>query len=222
MTELVWLACTDPGPMLEFLRSKASERKLRLFACACCRRIWHLLTDVRSLQAVEVAERYADGEAGLGALTAAGQAASSVTLDAWGHAAAAAEFAAEATWSDDEFGGAYRAALSASSASLARGQTDSTVQCDPLRDLTGPLPFRAARIGPTWLTWSAGALVKLAQTTYDDRLLPAGTLAPARLAILADALEEAGCTDLDILNHCRQPGVHVRGCWVVDLLLGKS
>ena len=59
------------------------------------------------------------------------------------------------------------------------------------------------------------------QAAYEERELPAGTLDLARLAILADALEEAGCTNADILNHCRVPGVHVRGCWAVNLLLGK-
>jgi hypothetical protein len=66
-----------------------------------------------------------------------------------------------------------------------------------------------------WLAWNDGIVPKLAQAIYDDRVFD-------RLPILADALEEAGCTNADILNHCRQPGEHVRGCWVVDLLLGKS
>jgi hypothetical protein len=66
-----------------------------------------------------------------------------------------------------------------------------------------------------WLSWNDGIVPKLAQAIYDDRVFD-------RLPILADALEEAGCTNADILNHCRQPGEHVRGCWVVDLLLGKS
>jgi hypothetical protein len=65
-------------------------------------------------------------------------------------------------------------------------------------------------------------VVALAQAAYDQRELPSGQLDIARLAVLADAQEEAGCTDADLLNHCRQPGVHVRGCWAVDLLLGKS
>jgi hypothetical protein len=62
-------------------------------------------------------------------------------------------------------------------------------------------------------------VLALAQTAYDDRLLPAGTRDPDRLAILADALEDAGCDNAEILSHLRGSGPHVRGCWVVDLLL---
>ena len=68
---------------------------------------------------------------------------------------------------------------------------------------------------PAWLTWNYGTVPAIARHVYDDRAFH-------DLPILADALEDAGCTDAAILAHCRQPGAHVRGCWVVDLLLGKS
>jgi hypothetical protein len=80
-------------------------------------------------------------------------------------------------------------------------------------------PFRPVSLAPAWLT---PAVLKLAQAAYDDRILPPGHLDNTRLAVLADALEEAGCTDPDILSHVRGPGPHVRGCWPVDLLLGKE
>jgi hypothetical protein len=84
-----------------------------------------------------------------------------------------------------------------------------------LRDLIGN-PFRPVpTIDPAWLAWNGGAVRKMAQAIYDGRRF-------ADLPVLADALEDAGCADAAILGHCRGPGVHVRGCWVVDLLLGKA
>jgi hypothetical protein len=91
-------------------------------------------------------------------------------------------------------------------------------QLDLLRDIIGN-PFHPVSIN---LAWQTPTVLSLAQAAYDNRILPAGTLEPARLAVLADALEEAGCDNADILNHLRQPGEHVRGCWVVDLVLGKG
>jgi hypothetical protein len=76
-------------------------------------------------------------------------------------------------------------------------------------------PFRPAALDPAWLRRNDGTAAKLAQAVYEERRF-------ADLPILADALEEAGCTDAAILAHCREPGDHVRGCWVVDLLLGKA
>jgi hypothetical protein len=87
-----------------------------------------------------------------------------------------------------------------------------------LRDLFGS-PFSPVAIATDWLTPSA---LSLAQAAYDERIMPRGELDPARLAVLADALEEAGCTDPDLLGHLRSPGPHVRGCWALDLILGKE
>ena len=72
------------------------------------------------------------------------------------------------------------------------------------------------------LAWNDATVVRLAQAAYEERHLPAGTLDNGRLAVLADALEEAGCTDADLLSHLRGSGPHVRGCWPVDLCMGKS
>ena len=226
MTEAEWNACTEPCPMLDFLRGKASDRKLRLFAVACCRRIWHLMTDERSRRAVKVAERYADGMATntqrrAAALAAAavggkhgGAASFAVSVPAHDAAERALEHAAlsigyastkimDTQWGDNR---AYFAAVTEASAG------EHIAQIPLLHDIFGPLLFRPVALDPSWLTSS---VKQLAEATYEEKIFH-------RMPILGDALEEAGCTDAGILNHCRQPGKHVKGCWVVDLLLGKS
>jgi hypothetical protein len=98
---------------------------------------------------------------------------------------------------------------------------ERAAQCDFLRDLFGN-PFRPVTLDPAILTWHDATVVRLSWAAYDERHLPEGTLDNGRLLVLADALEEAGCGDARILEHLRGPGEHVRGCWVVDLVLGKS
>ena len=83
-----------------------------------------------------------------------------------------------------------------------------------LRDLAGN-PFWQGTIDPSWLAWQNGLIPKIAQFIADSQAFD-------RLPILADALEDSGCTDADILAHCRESGEHVRGCWVLDALLGKE
>jgi hypothetical protein len=208
MTEAEWLACTEPTPMLEFLGDRASSRKLRLFAVACCRRIWHLLTDEASRRAVEVAERYADGQVTEEQLEEAGKRAGWAA--AWAAHGDAAEAAAWAASRREEEGWP---SITAERAGFAETQdaTERQFQSDLLRDLFGN-PFRPATVNPRWLTSTVTAF---ARTIYEDRAFD-------RMPQLADALERAGCTNADILAHCRQPGEHVRGCWVVDLILGKE
>jgi hypothetical protein len=89
--------------------------------------------------------------------------------------------------------------------------SDYPAQAALLRDIFGN-PFRPAALDPAWRT---GTVLALARGIYEDRAFD-------RMPILADALQDAGCTDEDVLGHCRGPGPHVRGCWVVDLVLGKS
>jgi hypothetical protein len=102
-------------------------------------------------------------------------------------------------------------------------QAEADHQAALLRDLFGPLPFREVRPRRAWLAWNGGTVKCLAEGIYQERALPSGHLDTTMLAVLADALEEAGCRDSDVLSHCREQGrVHVRGCWVVDLLLQKG
>jgi hypothetical protein len=87
-----------------------------------------------------------------------------------------------------------------------------------LRDIFSNL-FRPVTLDPGWRTPKVRTLAK---ADYDQRELPAGTLDPGRMTVLADALEEAGCMEADLLDHLRGPGPHVRGCWAIDLLLEKA
>lgn len=88
---------------------------------------------------------------------------------------------------------------------------ESAVQVRLLRDIFGD-PFRPVAVDPSWLT---STVVALAGCVYHEEAFD-------RLPILADALQDAGCDSDDVLDHCRGCGPHVRGCWVVDLLLGKD
>ena len=236
MTEQEWLACNDPTLMLTFLRSKASDRKLRLFAVACCRRIWHLLTDQGSCEAVNAAEKYADGEIGeqrfrkLGAAAelAFEEANSNVLNPDYSdpHGAGIAEAATiSAFWLShvgDHSDLAAEATVEAVRQATGTAEEERRHQVCLLHDVFGPLPFRPIVIEPAWLTWQGNTIPRLAQAAYEERLLPSGYMDARCLTVLADALEEAGCHDADILTHCREPGPHFRGCWAVDLLLGKG
>jgi len=93
---------------------------------------------------------------------------------------------------------------------MAYPESEMAAQSQLLRDIFGN-PFRPVTVDPEWLT---STVVALARGIYDERAFD-------RLPILADALQDAGCENADVLDHCRGPGPHARGCWVVDLLLGK-
>jgi hypothetical protein len=95
-------------------------------------------------------------------------------------------------------------------------------QSQLLRDVFGNPFIPQPIIDPTWLTCNNGTVKELALAAYEERALPSGHLDGHRLAVLADALEDAGCNDAVLLEHLRGPGPHARGCFAVDLLLGKS
>jgi hypothetical protein len=207
--------------MLDFLREsgKPSERKLRLFAVACCRRAWDRL-DADGRAVVEASERLADGAASAAEVMAAVWA-SRGCLDI--DARSAVDAAAVGAW---RLAAALLAAVCSRRFGTASCPADPSaldrerlVQADLLRCVFGPEPFGTPGLDPRWRT----PLVRsLARSASDDRLLPSGQLDPARLAVLADAVEEAGCSDPAILDHLRSPGPHVRGCHSVDAILATE
>ena len=226
MTEADWLAADDPSPMLEHLRGRISDRKLTLFAAACCRHLGPLLNDERCLAAVEMAERFADGRADVKELSAARTATIMAERGATGPAARAAYWTAhaqpaETVWhvhtaaAEAETRGAMLAASSIQEADWNDAR-DAAVhaQADLLREIVGN-PFRPSHIDPAWLTWAGGTVPRIARGIFDERRF-------AELPVLADALEDAGCADEELLAHCRSGEDHMLGCWVVDLLLGLS
>lgn len=217
MTERQWLTHSYPLVLLDGLR-RASGRKLRLLGCACCYQIWALFADERSRQAVSIAEQYAErlvDEYRLKEVFVNAQDAIPV-----GRGAKLSDFyiphAAAYVAHPDDWNSAH---FAVESVAIAKDNDKShrQLQLRILHDIFSN-PFQPVILDPEWQT---STVLALAQAAYDDRTLPPGTLDPARLGILADALEEAGCTNSAILNHLRQPGSHVRGCWAVDLLSGK-
>lgn len=217
MTKVEWDAATDPGLMLAFVRDTLGQRKRRLFGCACCRRVWNQLSDARSRVAVIVAERYAEGEVTEAELEVAANDADSVWIsedtDANGElvypfSAAAYNVAIDHGW----WGGAP--AFQPPDVIIRAASTDvvaeGVAQCDLLRDIFNP--FRMAAPDATWLTDTVIGLARSINALGDFTHLP----------ILADALEDAGCDDAEILDHCRGVRPHVRGCWVIDVLLGTA
>jgi hypothetical protein len=248
MTEEEWLASESPQKMREHLEEKVgtSERKLRLFACTCCRRVARWFLDSCLHLAVDVLERYADGAATAGELATAcanadqfdeGHALLSEELNgsrpsaldaAWDAARAVAQATSNDPPGEGEptyFHRLYDTIMHTVDAagegaivddpqhgrSLPAQAAERNALASALRDVFGN-PFRPVTLDPAWRT---GTAVSLARTMYESRDFSA-------MPILADALQDAGCDSSDILNHCRDTNApHVRGCWVVDLLLGK-
>jgi hypothetical protein len=209
MTEAEWLLCDDPVRVLDSVRGRVSDRKLRLFACASCLHFWQELDDAWSRKVVEVAVEAADDEARNGELG---------SLDSVArHAAEASAYPATA-WAaaDLTLSNPWHAAVRVAHRwDLEQGRSTARALA---AEVFGN-PFRPIAADPAWLT---PTVVSLAQAAYEQRAIPSGQLDPARLAVLADAVEEAGCQEQSILAHLRGPGPHVRGCWPLDLILNKE
>ena len=213
MTEEEWLTSRDPQPMLRWLSEKASDRKRRLYACACCRRWSSLLSRDLDREALATVERFADGLATRVELWAAYQAATAPAI--YRAADRQSVYASEAV-------GPACAAVAGNthgdpthpkgqSDFDAAGEGECVVQAVLVRDLFGN-PFRPVAFSPEWHTDTATALARQMYESRDFTVTP----------ILADALQGAGCDNTDVLEHCRGAGLHARGCWVVDLVLGKE
>jgi hypothetical protein len=218
MTEAEWQTSNSPERMLTRAWAAATPRKKRLFVCGCCYRAWHLLPDPRCRTAVRVAERFADGEATEEALGTAHRAARAII----------GRYTRGESYTDAERFSGTAASAYAASADVEHGRwqwkdvantrldaganwhAELAATADLIRCVFGN-PFRPVAVEPEWRTSTA---VALATGIYADRAFD-------RLPVLADALEDAGCTNADVLGHCRGPGPHARGCWVVDLILGK-
>lgn len=234
MTEVEWLTSVEPADMLRALGGQLTERKLRLFACACCQRVWPLLTRSAVHEAIRVAERYADHQATAEelhagwtvvrrtlhvtplmtkweeALMAALQTTSLQFDSRTGIAAAeAAARALDHVWRQTR--GAYL--TEEERIRYFRGMPEERAfQSRVLRDL---FSYHKVRIDPTWKTWERGQVVSLARTIYQEERFQ-------DMPVLADALEEAGCDVPKLLEHCRSKESHFRGCWALDALLGQD
>jgi hypothetical protein len=213
MTEAEWLACNDPALLIEairtfFGRKVLTDRKIRLLACGVVRLLWNDASEERSRVVVEAAEKYADGLLSLRQMSRRRK--------------TAQEAAYQLPAGPGPDGSPDKRIIALAAASAAdtnvnlfhvRKAVGDPLHCKLIRDL---FPYRYPEIKEGWFCWNEGTILKLAEAIYDDRAFD-------RLPILADALEEAGCQNAAILGHCRQQGaVHVRGCWVVDVLTGRS
>ena len=218
MTEADWLAASDPTPMLVFVRDKASDRKLRLFGCGCSRQAWSLQVSQATRAAVDAAEAFADGLLDAASLRAAREAAGGAQdrmalneIPFNGQAISAARAGPQVRWVEVPAGSRAAPDLSQRFGAANAVNLERNTQAELFRCIFGN-PFRPVTLDPSWLTTT---VIALAEGIYQDRAFD-------RLPILADALQDSGCDNEDVLNHCRSDRPHVRGCWVIDLLTGRK
>jgi hypothetical protein len=235
MSEKRWLDSLEPEPMLDFLDGKITARKLRLIACAACRFVWDKLVDDRSRRAVVVAELFADGRASNDEREEAFKEASSAFGDlgmAYGDISSAAAAVHNACWYGDDFlvtakrslacaadVGTYQAAQDVDSGRMAHApnwenlvnKREKGKMARLVREVVGN-PFKTVAIETARLT---PAVIGLARTIYEQQAFQ-------RLPEVAALLEANGYKGNMVLDHCRDSRPHYRGCWAVDLVLGKS
>jgi hypothetical protein len=214
MTEAEWLASNDPQELLKYPKRELSRRKVRLFAVGCCARAIELFTDQRTRRLLDMTEQFTDGLVTKSELASASQASRGMIDGTRGwftlpeHAALGLICAAST--SREAVGRAIEAAQYVAYA-LRELPRVSPGNATLVREVFGN-PFRPVPFNQAWRTTD---LTRLANGIYAEKAFD-------RMPILADALQDAGCDNADILDHCRGPGPHVRGCWVVDLVLGRE
>jgi hypothetical protein len=250
MTEAEWLACDDWRPMMAHLAGGVSKRKGTLYVCAGLRWIWDLLYDDASRKAVETAEQAADGAVTEEDIGYATWSAEVPTFGCDFDSKFIREYMGEGNYSPgvkrllemgvyaeadirgEERLGDKETVLRLSNAAhiayhclyqIKDGRVGDhllehmSAQSEwpggwLVREVFGN-PFQSVSVLPEWLSWREGIVPTIARWIYEDRAFD-------RLPILADALEGAGCPEADMLAHCRQVADHVRGCWVIDSVLG--
>jgi hypothetical protein len=215
MTEDEWFGDAHPADMLDAIRHSAAERKLRLFMCACCRHasVWPRYRDKESRRLIEVVERYAEG------VTAWEQVHEAMHVVRWFYHYGRLQTQGRI----NRVGQAARMLVALTNEdAIAAAEEMIRVSVNFLGSAQGALlreffmnPRHPVRLCPDVLAWNDCAVPRIAQGIYEERAFD-------RLPILHDALLDAGCNDEPILSHCYSVGPHVRGCWVVDLILAKS
>jgi len=210
-----WESSTSPWEMMESCRNRVSDRKLLLFMAARARQQWDLLKNDRYKRAVDLAERFADGKASIEELEQGKQGIWGISVQEFRQ-----RTPEEMRASPSRLCAFWRSGKGAASdvTCCLKGSAEARVQIDILRCLFGN-PFRPVAFEAAWRTPTVRSL---AEAAYQERSLPRGTLDSDRLAVLADALEDAGCDSNQMLDHLRGPGPHMRGCWALDLILGKQ
>lgn len=224
MRKREWARCSNPERMLFQvwgLKQPANARRLRLFTLSAGRRLWEQVTDEACQSAVQLAWRQA--ESAVSAEEVAGQLGTlrpaydeALATDSLERARIVNVLAVLLTDPGPAAMALIRPHSLVGGAQLIPllNPSEMSACCGLLREFFADRGF-SPTIEPALLSWNSGAIPRLASVVYEDQAFD-------RLPILADALEEAGCTDADILAHCRKPGEHWRGCWVVDLILGKE
>lgn len=244
MTETEWFADTTSLALMthHLFGGGEGRRRARLFACACCRRVWHLI-DVAARRIVEIAEALADGQATEAELqtaanpddfdnlearfygvigpqlskheyqvTVAAMALAEPRLDILSAGAIARD---TAVCPSQDF---YWSPRMGRKAITEYAEGDLSMVRRLIHEVFGN-PFRPVAFNAAW---RVPLVTSLAQATYDVRSLPSGEFDSDRLAVISDALEEAGCSNSGLLSHLRSPGPHIRGCWAVDIILGNE